>query len=284
LEVKLATFQVGGEATWGVIEGQEAADVGAVFGAELPDLRAVIEYAAFERISHALRSAPRHPLTSIDWQPVIPNPSKVLCIGLNYQTHRQETGRDATAHPAVFVRFADSQIGHGEPLVRPRVSTDLDYEGELAVVIGRAGRYIGRTSAMEHVAGYCCYNDATVRDWQRHTIQFTPGKNFPGTGAFGPILVTADEIADYRDLTLETRLNGVRMQYAELNQLIFDVPALIEYCSAFTPLSPGDVIVTGTPGGVGFKRTPPVFLKPGDVVEVEIPGVGLLKNEVVDAA
>ncbi|HLG90099.1 MAG TPA: fumarylacetoacetate hydrolase family protein [Alphaproteobacteria bacterium] len=280
--MKLATFSLSGRTSWGVVAGDEIADVGKLLGGRFPSLKEVIAGQAFSSIIDATESASRIPTADIEWLPVIPDPAKILCIGLNYETHRRETGREATGHPAVFTRFADTQLGHRASIVRPHVSTALDYEGELAVVIGRGGRYIKRQDAMAHVAGYACYNDATVRDWQRHTIQFTPGKNFPGTGALGPVVVTADEIGDYTKLHIETRVNGVTVQSAELDQLIFDIPTLIEYCSAFTPLAPGDLIATGTPGGVGFKREPPLFLKPGDTVEVEIPRVGTLVNGVTD--
>jgi 2-keto-4-pentenoate hydratase/2-oxohepta-3-ene-1,7-dioic acid hydratase in catechol pathway len=213
--------------------------------------------------------------------PVVPDPSKILCIGLNYEKHRAETRRPDSEYPAVFTRYADSQVADGEPIVRPRVSDRLDYEAELAIVIGCGGRYIDEAVAMEHVAGYSCYNDGSVRDWQRHTHQFTPGKTFPGTGAFGPWLVTADEVADYRQMSIRCILNGEVMQDATLDQLIFPLPRLIAYCSSFTPLQPGDVIITGTPGGVGDRREPPVYMKPGDVVAVEIGGVGRLVNPIV---
>lgn len=212
--------------------------------------------------------------------PVIPDAGKILCVGLNYETHRAETKRPDAAYPTIFTRFADTQIAHRQHILKPRVSDSLDYEAELAVVIGRGGRYIAEDRAMAHVAGYTCYNDATVRDWQRHTFQFTPGKNFPSTGAFGPHLVTPDEIPDYAKLAIVGRLNGEVMQQATLAELIFPIAKLISYCSHFTPLSPGDVILTGTPGGVGDRREPPLFLKAGDVFEVEIPGVGTLVNPI----
>jgi 2-keto-4-pentenoate hydratase/2-oxohepta-3-ene-1,7-dioic acid hydratase in catechol pathway len=178
-------------------------------------------------------------------------------------------------------RFANSQTGHLVGIARPKVSEMLDYEGELAIVIGRPGRYIAAKDAMAHIAGYACYNDVSVRDFQWHTHQFTPGKNFPGTGAFGPWMITPDEMGELGPQRLQTRLNGEVMQEAQLSQMIFDIPTQIEYCSSFTRLEPGDVIVTGTPGGVGAKRKPPVWLKPGDVVDVEIDRVGLLRNTIV---
>lgn len=214
--------------------------------------------------------------------PVIPDPGKIVLVGGNYREHREEMARkDAPAYPMLFTRFPDCQVGHRAPLVAPQASEQFDYEGEIAVVIGRGGRDIAREDALSHVAGYSAYNDATLRDWQRHTAQFTPGKNFDATGAFGPWLLTADEVADYRDFTLTTRLNGNVMQHASARDLIFDVEALIAYISSFTTLLPGDVIVTGTCGGVGFARSPQVFLKPGDTVEVDISGLGVLSNPVI---
>ena len=213
--------------------------------------------------------------------PVIPDPAKILCIGLNYQKHKEETGRPDVDNPTIFTRFSDTQVGHGQPLVKPNVTERFDYEGEMAVIIGRAGRNIAETDALGHVAGYACYNEGSVRNWQRHTSQFTPGKNFPGTGAFGPYLVTPQEVGDYRALPIQTRLNGRVMQEATLADLIFSVEQLIAYVSQFTPLAPGDVIVSGTPGGVGDKRDPPVYMVPGDTVEVEIGVLGILRNPVV---
>jgi 2-keto-4-pentenoate hydratase/2-oxohepta-3-ene-1,7-dioic acid hydratase in catechol pathway len=282
--MKLASFLFRGQSSWGIVDGDEVVDVGAVLGDVLADLRSALAARAGLEIRAACPGAKRHAVDEITWLPVIPNPDKVICIGLNYESHRRETGRLAGAHPTVFLRPANSQIGHKAPLVRPVVSAALDYEGELAVIIGKPGRYIPRVNALEHVAGYACYNEGTLRDWQRHTHQFTPGKSFPGTGAFGPWLVTSDEVPDPAALRLETRLNGTVVQKAGLDQLIFPVPLLIEYCSSFTRLEVGDVIATGTPGGVGFKRQPPTFLKPGDQIAVEIGGVGLLENGVVDEA
>jgi 2-keto-4-pentenoate hydratase/2-oxohepta-3-ene-1,7-dioic acid hydratase in catechol pathway len=180
----------------------------------------------------------------------------------------------------VFLRVAESQAGHAQAMLCPRESSKFDYEGEIAIVIGKAGRRIAESNAWEHVAGYSCYNEGSVRDWQRHTSQFTAGKNFAATGAFGPWLVTSDEIRPGEELTLATRLNGQEMQHATTAMMIFPLPRLIAYCSTFAPLAPGDVIVTGTPGGVGSRRTPPVWMKPGDVVEVEVSRVGVLRNTI----
>jgi 2-keto-4-pentenoate hydratase/2-oxohepta-3-ene-1,7-dioic acid hydratase in catechol pathway len=230
----------------------------------------------------ASAKAARYPLKNISWLPVIPNPDKILCIGLNYETHRKETGRSEVENPTVFGRFANSQTGHLANIIRPLVSKDLDFEGELALIIGRPGRYISRAAAWDHIAGYACYNEGSVRDYQRHTHQFTPGKNFPETGAFGPWMVTPDEAGDLAPLRLQTRLNGQVVQDATISQMIFGIPQQIEYCSSFTRLEPGDVIVTGTPGGVGSRRTPPLWMKPGDIIEVEIDRIGLLRNGVAD--
>ncbi|MCQ4158619.1 fumarylacetoacetate hydrolase family protein [Roseomonas sp. GC11] len=280
--MKLATFRLAGRVSWGLVEGEAVADLGALLGGRLPDLKSAIAAGALPDLPAEAARAPRHALGEIEWLPVIPNPDKILCVGLNYEMHRKETGRSEVEHPTIFARYANSQTGHLQNILRPRVSTDLDYEGELAVIIGTPGRSIGRGAAFAHVAGYACYNDGSVRDWQRHTHQFTPGKNFPGTGAFGPWMVTPDEVGELPELRLQTRLNGVVVQEARLKDMLFDIPRQIEYCSAFTRLEAGDVIATGTPGGVGAKRTPPLWMKPGDRVEVEIDRVGLLVNGVAD--
>lgn len=216
--------------------------------------------------------------------PVIPDPAKILCVGLNYAEHVKETGREQKAHPAIFVRYADSLIADGQPMVKPSVTERFDYEGELAIVIGKPCHKVVAADAMAYVAGYACFNDGSARDWQRHNIQFTPGKTFPGTGGFGPALVTADEIADLGALRVQTRLNGELVQDQAVSDMIWDIPTVIEYISAFTPLAPGDVIATGTPGGVGDKRTPPLYMNAGDKVEVSIGTIGTLTNRIIDEA
>jgi 2-keto-4-pentenoate hydratase/2-oxohepta-3-ene-1,7-dioic acid hydratase in catechol pathway len=223
-------------------------------------------------------------LEGLELAPVIPDPDKIICVGLNYRDHVAESGKAVTEKPALFARFAGSQVGHLQPLVKPAISDEFDYEGELAVVMGKGGRHIPAERALEHVAGYSCYNDGSVRDWQRHTSQYLAGKTFAGTGAFGPWLVTADEIPDPSRLTLETRLNGEIVQHTTTDLMITPIPEQIAYISTILPLLPGDVIVSGTPGGVGVKRRPPLFMRPGDVAEVEISGVGVLRNPVIAEA
>jgi len=226
--------------------------------------------------------SPDYSFSDITFLPVIPDPGKILCIGLNYEKHRIETKREESGYPTIFARFSDSQVAHNQYLVKPNASDRFDFEGELAVIIGKGGRNIQEKDAMNHIAGYSCYNDGSIRDWQKHTSQFVPGKNFPKTGAFGPGMVLRQSISDYRKLKIQTRLNNEVVQDACLDQLIFDIPRLIAYCSSFNCLSVGDVIVTGTPGGVGDRRDPPLYLKEGDDIEVEISEVGLLKNHVIN--
>ena len=230
----------------------------------------------------ALTATGRYSMTEVRLVPVVPNPGKILCVGLNYAAHVTETGREQKEHPAIFTRWADTLVAAGEPIVCPRETTRFDYEGELAVIIGKGGRRIAKANAMAHVAGFSVFNDASARDWQRHNIQFTPGKNFPATGAFGPSLVTPDEVADLASHRVQTRLNGQLVQDQPVSDMIWDIAAVIEYCSTFTELAPGDVIATGTPGGVGDKRNPPLYMKAGDTVEVAIGSIGTLSNRIVD--
>lgn len=278
--MKLLTFSHADLTHVGVLLDDGIVDVTARVP-QLDSVRTVLERGALDEVRSIVDGqAADHALADVRIEVVIPDPQKIVCAGVNYRAHRDEAGRAESAHPTLFTRFADSQIAADAPAVRPREVERFDYEGELAVVIGAGGHRIVESDAMAHVAGYACYNDFTARDWQRHSTQWTPGKNFPGSGAFGPVLVTADEIADLDTVKLETRVNGETRQSAHLSDLIFSVPALIAYISTFTPLNPGDVIVSGTPGGVGNFREPPVFLDEGDVVEVEISGVGLLRNVV----
>ncbi|HVZ53689.1 MAG TPA: fumarylacetoacetate hydrolase family protein [Pseudolabrys sp.] len=277
--MRLASVTIDARSTFGLIKGDKLLDVGAMIGRQYPDLRALL--AAGPALLGELREREADiPLDAVQFLPVIPNPDKIICVGLNYRSHVAETGRTESERPAIFLRLAASQVGHRAPMICPAVSAQFDYEGELAVVIGRRGRNIPQERALDYVAGYSCYNDGSIRDWQRHTHQWTPGKNFPGTGAFGPWLVTADEIPDPTVLTLVTRLNGETVQSTSLDLLIFTIPEIVAYVSTWTELIPGDVIVTGTPGGVGFKRNPPLFMRPGDTVEVEISQVGTLSNPI----
>ena len=278
--MKFISYTYAGQASYGVVVADRIAPLSSV---EVPDLKSFLALSAPRQGELIAAAQPTLAIADIQFAPVIPNPGKILCVGLNYEEHRKETGREKADHPAIFVRFADSQTGHNIPIALSSVSRSLDYEGELAVIIGKGGRHIAAEQAWDHVAGYACYNDATFRDWQRHTHQFTPGKNFPGSGAFGPWLVTSDEITDLGAKRLQTRLNGAVMQSATFSEMIFPIPEIIAYVSGFTPLSTGDVIATGTPGGVGFKRDPQVFMAEGDVVEVEIDGIGLLRNKIAAA-
>ncbi|RXT36596.1 fumarylacetoacetate hydrolase family protein [Bradyrhizobium betae] len=279
--MKLTTVAIDGRTSWGIVEGENFLDVGTVLASRYADLKAAIG-SGLSGVAEARSKAAAIPTSKVAWLPVIPNPDKILCVGLNYETHRKETGRSEVDHPTIFSRYSNSQTGHLRPILRPRVSTHLDFEGELAVIIGKAGRYISRADATDFVAGYSCYNDGSIRDFQRHTHQFTPGKNFPDTGAFGPWMMTPDELGPLDELKLETRLNGQVMQEARIKQMIFDIPRQIEYCSTFTRLEPGDVIVSGTPGGVGARREPPLWMKPGDIVEIEVERLGVLRNVVAD--
>lgn len=278
--MRLVSFQYHQGTSYGIVTSDGVIDLRKHFP-DCPDLKTALETKRLEDIRSISEKEADYPLSEIAFLPVIPNPEKIICVGMNYEEHRLEVNREKTAHPTLFLRVPSSQVGHLAPMVIPFESEQLDYEGELAVIIGQEGRRIPEEAAYEHIAGYSCYNDGSIRDWQRHTSQFTAGKNFDKTGAFGPWMVTRDEIADGEVLTLETRLNGRVMQRATTDMLIFSIPQLIHYVSSFTTLKPGDVIVTGTPGGVGFKKNPPVFMKPGDVVEVEISKIGILRNGIV---
>jgi 2-keto-4-pentenoate hydratase/2-oxohepta-3-ene-1,7-dioic acid hydratase in catechol pathway len=283
--MKLVSFRYAGATSYGVVDGDNIVDLAPVAGEVGATLKQALETANFARIAQfAKNSAQRIALDRIEFLLVIPDPSKILCVGINYLSHTLETGREVPTMPMIFARFADSQAGHSQPMIRPAVSEKFDFEGELAVVIGRVARHVKAEDALGYVAGYACYNDGSVRDWQRHSTQFIPGKNFPSTGGFGPWLVTSDEVGDPSRLTLTTRLNGQTVQHATTDDLIFSIPRLIEYCSTFTELRPGDVIITGTTGGVGAYRVPPLWMKHGDIVEVEISKIGTLRNPIADEA
>lgn len=282
--MKLVSFERGGKSGFGLVVGDGVVDLVRALGGRYPDLKSLLAAGALGEARECSASAPDFALADATLLPVIPDPGKIWCVGLNYGDHVQETGRQVTEQPVFFLRVADSQVGHGQPILRPRESARLDYEGEIAVVIGKGGRRIAEADAWKHIAGYACYNDASVRDWQMHTSQWVPGKNFWRTGGFGPWLVTADEIPAGTLMTLVTRLNGTEVQRATTAMMIHDIPRQIAYASTVAPLRPGDVIVTGTPGGVGAKRNPPLWMKAGDVVEVEVDCIGVLRNPVVDEA
>jgi acylpyruvate hydrolase len=251
------------------------------FPGALPEL--IAQGADLLRVGRSLAQTPAIDLSAVRLLPPVPVPPKILCVGLNYDDHLEESGLKKPTYPEIFARFATSLIAHHEPIRRPRESIALDYEAELAVVIGKPGRRIPREQALDHVAGYSLFNDASIRDFQLRTPQWTMGKNFDATGSFGPWLVTPDAVPPgARGLRIQGRLNGRVMQDSRTDLLIFSVPALIEMISVAMSLERGDVIITGTPGGVGVARKPPVFMQPGDVFEVEIEGIGVLRNPVQD--
>jgi len=280
--MKLLSFQTAQGASYGIVTDKGIVDLKRYLGNQFADLKALIAGNGFAQIRPHMTATPDYQPSDIVFLPVIPNPDRIVCVGLNYQDHVVETGRDNTEQPAIFLRLPESQVGHRQPILRPRESKHLDFEAEIAVIIGKPGRRISLKDAWDHIAGYSCYNDGSVRDWQRHTIQWTAGKNFARTGGFGPWMVTADDIPPGTRMTLSCRLNGERMQHATTEQMIFKIPKIIEYVSTWTTLEPGDVLVTGTPGGVGARRTPPLWMKPGDTVEVEIDKVGVLANSIAD--
>jgi len=275
--MKLASYAVDGRPTWGAVVGDGLVDLAPKHGATL---RAAIASGALPGIAKDIAGArASRPLSSVTFVPTIPDADKIICIGRNYKAHVAESGGKPLEFPSVFIRLTTSQVGHGQPIRLSKLSSDYDYEGELALVIGTGGRHIPRERALSHIAGYVCFNEACYRDFQfKHSL--TVGKNFARSGSFGPWMTTADEIPDPAALELTTRLNGVQVQHASVSELIFDVPYLVSYLSGMTELVPGDVIVTGTPEGVGFARTPPLWLKAGDDVEVEISRIGILRNRV----
>jgi 2-keto-4-pentenoate hydratase/2-oxohepta-3-ene-1,7-dioic acid hydratase in catechol pathway len=281
--MKLASYLADGHAGFGVVTNDGVISMNERLGGRAASLKDALALGLLPQIADAAaKTKPDHKLADIAFLPVIPNPGLIACAGINYRSHASETGRDVPKQPSMFIRLANTLVGHEGEMIRPSVSTHFDFEGELAVVIGRAGRHIAVERALDHVAGYTCFVDGSVRDYQKFSI--TSGKNFPATGPLGPWIVTGDEIPDPTRLVLTTRLNGSEMQRSPTDLLIYSIPQIIAFCSDFTPLSPGDVIATGTPEGVGHRRTPPIWMKPGDVLEVEITRIGTLRSRIVDEA
>lgn len=277
--MKLVSYLVSGRASFGLLNHNGIVDLKEKLGNKYADLKSLLADSEGLTVAKTYLDAPSDiDEQDITYLPVIPNPNKILCVGMNYEEKRAEFNETSSA-PTLFVRFPDSQTGHKTNIIKPAITNELDYEGELAIIIGKEGFRIKPEEALSHVAGYSCYMDGSIRDWQY--TWFTAGKNWPSTGAFGPCITTSDEIPDPTVLSLTTYLNGQEMQHDCIKNLVHTVPELISYISTFTRLSPGDVILTGSPGGVGKKRNPPVFMKDGDKIEVEITGIGRLTNYVV---
>ncbi len=283
--MRLVSFEQGGLASYGLLVRESIVDLGKRFAAFAPNLRGLLASGRLQEARSLANDEPDVRLADVTLLPVIPDPMHLWCLALNYVEHHTEVtqaGREQELpkKPALFLRAADSMVGHEQPLIAPPVSEQFDYEGELAVIIGKRGRHVSEADAMSYVAGYSIFNDGSIRDWQFHTRQITPGKNFWATGSLGPALVTADEIADPHQLSLRTRLNGTTVQDGNTRDMLYKIPAFIAYVSTIAPLVPGDVLATGTPSGVGFSRKPPLWMKPGDTCEIEIEKVGTLVNRV----
>ena len=288
--MKLLSFIHQGRETWGALVGTDAiVDLGKALP-QYPTLTDYIASGAYLKASaDVANKAADVKLADITFLPVIPKPEKIVCAVRNYMDHHQEVlaagmQRELSEEPPIFLRVWRSQVAHGQPIVCPKVSASLDWEGELAVIIGKEGRNIAEADAFDHVAGYSCYNDGSIREWQFHAKQIASGKNFESTGGFGPWMVTADEIKPNQELKLITRLNGEVEQSSHTGHMIFPIAKLISYASTIFTLMPGDVIATGTPAGVGWSRKPPKFMKPGDVCEVEIEHIGTLVNQIAAQA
>ena len=277
--MKIASFVSGGKRSYGAVQDDGIIDIGKKL--RYPSLLAALASDALEEVRNAgAAGKPDYKLSDIKLLTPVPDADNIFCVGRNYKGHVAEANAKVADFPSLFIRLKSSIVAHDSPLIRPKVSGDFDYEGELALVIGKGGRHILRKNALSYVAGYSILMDGSIRDYQfKHCLSV--GKNFVATGSFGPWLVTADEVGDPSQLDLRTRLNGTEVQHTKTDDLIFDIPAIIAYISAFTQLAPGDVIATGTPEGVGFARSPPLWLKPGDTLEIEISKIGKLRNKIV---
>lgn len=273
------SFLNNNEERFGIVFNNKVTDL----TGQINNIKSLKELIQFNCLEEGRSYAKNNPgdidINSIKLLPVIPNPSKIICVGLNYHEHVKETEKTIADNPVTFQRFNDSQVAHLENMIIPKASDNLDFEGEMALIMKDSESHLSEDDALKYIAGYSCYNDGSVRDWQRHTKStFGMGKNFKKTGSFGPHMVLAEDIDDYKQLKIKTYLNGEVMQSASLSQLIFDLPFLISYVSKALPWRAGDVLVTGTPGGVGFKRNPPIYLKEGDKVDITISEIGTLSN------
>ena len=279
--MKLASYIADGKECYGVVTGDGVITMNERFGGHAASLREALAGGLLPQIKEAASNAQAdRKLSDIKFLPVIPNPEKILCVGINYKSHAAEHGTEAPKLPNIFTKFVNTLEAHEGEMLRPKVSTSFDFEGELALVIGKGGRHIKAADALKHVAGYTCYCDGSVRDFTKYSL--VASKNFLRSSPLGPWMVTSDEIPDPTKLTLVTRLNGKEMQRSGTDMLIHSIPAIIEFCSVFTPLSPGDIIATGTPDGIGAKQNPPVWMKAGDVLEIEISNIGTLRNKIAD--
>jgi len=282
--MKLLSFMRNGTQSYGAKLGDGVIDLGLRFGARWPTLGTALKGQGLKAMENAAAAGADFGIDEVQLLPTITDPDKIICIGLNYKTHIAEMGREPPKYPTLFSRYPNTLVGSGEKLIRPKVSVQFDYEGEFAIIIGKTARHVKAADAYNYVAGYSCFNDGSIRDWQYHTTHFASGKNFWRSGSMGPWMVTRDELPKEGDAILQTRLNGEVMQHTAISDLLFDTPYLIEYLSAIFQLEPGDVIATGTTGGVGARRNPQVWMKPGDQVEVDIAGIGILRNGIEDEA
>lgn len=283
--MKLSSYSIQGRSSFGLITENGVVDLAERLG--VPTLRAALAADLLDKAATYAGAAADYRLEDISFLPVIVDPAHVWCLAINYQDHIDEIKeigiqRDVPKEPALFMRYADTLVGHGQPLVKPYESDDFDWEAELAVIIGKGGGRISEEKAMDHVAGYSALNDASVRDWQFHTRQIAPGKNFRATASLGPWMVTADAFPDPNNVAVKARLNGETLQDSSSKYMIHKIPKMIAYISTILDLQPGDIIATGTPSGVGFSRRPPIFMKPGDVIDVEVGGIGVLSNPIVE--